>query len=130
MPGRTRRSEGVAEWRKLFQGNYFDIHHEYEKHKRRPVKDAEVADGTGLDRSAISQYRNGVAAPEMPRLFRLARYYGVHPGDFCVGWEEAIPPDPGEIRDVAELADRRAEPHTTGHSGLGSEKRRRRSGGS
>lgn len=120
----------VVAWRKLFQGNYFDIHNAYERAQRRDVKDAEVAAGTGLDRSAISQYRHGVAAPEVWRLFRLARFYGVEPGAFCRGWEAALPEDAGTLRDVTERAAAHDGPRTTGRSLPGSEKRRRRAGGS
>lgn len=45
----------------------------------------EVADATGIDRSKLSRYENGVAVPTDADKIALAKYYGMTVGELFFG---------------------------------------------
>ena len=44
---------------------------------RTNVRQQDVAEATGIDQAALSQYENGTRVPTVETVVRLADYYGV-----------------------------------------------------
>lgn len=44
---------------------------------RKNVRQQDVAEATGIDQAALSQYENGARVPGVETMARLADYYGV-----------------------------------------------------
>lgn len=49
----------------------------------RGLKDADVAAGTGINKSAFSDWKSGRSIPKKPRLQKIADYFGV-PLDYFI----------------------------------------------